>query len=415
MDILEKVSAICEKKQIALAFCVAICRKWLYNGYNCDCGVLHMSGEQGNRVFAMPGVVMLLCMLFVFIACGCNGQYPPAILPIETTEATVPETTVAEQPSETTVVTQPTETTCPTESTEQTDPTQVVEPTDPTQVVEPTDPTQPTSAPTDNMPAQTIPPYVHLPLAPEQTEPPETTPPPTSAPPPPETTAPTQPPEPFVQPDMPGAVPEGPRVDSSYFDDVVFIGDSISLKLTWYESAMNVLGNAQFLTEGSLGSGNALWQVSDASRHPKYNGQKMLLRESVPLTGAKKMYIMLGMNDIGVYGVPGAVSNLVTLVNAIRANAPDNQVFIQSMTPTTSTSYLRHNRHTIENIVSYNKALLQVCLDNGWHFVNVASVMYDEYGYLRMDYCSDPGGMGIHFSNAGCAAWVEYLYTHTVP
>ena len=218
-----------------------------------------------------------------------------------------------------------------------------------------------------------------------------------------------------MQPDMTGAVPEGPRVDSSYFDDAVFIGDSISLKLTWYEAAMNVLGNAQFLTEGSLGSGNALWAVSDASRHPKYNGEKMLLRESVPLTGAKKMYIMLGMNDIGVYGVSGAVANLVTLVNAIRANAPDIQVFIQSMTPTTSTSYLRNNRHTIENIVSYNKALLQACLDNGWHFVNVASVMYDEYGYLRMDYCSDPGNMGIHFSNAGCAAWVEYLYTHAVP
>ena len=38
---------------------------------------------------------------------------------------------------------------------------------------------------------------------------------------------------------------------------------------------------------------------------------------------------------------------------------------------------------------------------------------YDENGYLRQDYCSDADGMGIHFTNAGCAAWVDYLFTHT--
>ncbi len=354
-----------------------------------------MSKERGRRGYAALSVVLVVCQLFAFTACQ---QGPTVTLPTETTVATVPETTVPTEP--TTVPTEPT--TVPTEpTTVPTEPTTV--PTEPTTV-----PTEPTTVPTQ----PTEPPETTSPPAP--TEPPETTPPPAS-PPEPEAPPETAPPEPFVQPDMTGAVPEGPRVDSSYFDDVVFIGDSISLKLTWYESAMNVLGNAQFLTEGSLGSGNALWYVSDASRHPKYNGQKMLLRESVPLTGAKKMYIMLGMNDIGVYGVSGAVANLVTLVNAIRANAPDIQVFIQSMTPTTSTSYLCRNKHTIENIISYNKALLQACLDNGWYFVNVASAMYDEYGYLRMDYCSDPGNMGIHFSNAGCAAWVEYLYTHAVP
>ncbi len=374
-----------------------------------------MSGEKVRKWHAALSVLLALCQLFVFTACGLHKKEPTVTLPAETTIATVPETTVPTEPATvpTKPATVPTEpATVPTESTTvPTEPTSA--PTEPTSVpTEPTSvPTEPTTVPTEPTTVPTEPTTVPT----QPTEPPETMPPPTSAPAPTEAPAPTQPPELFVQPDMTGAVPEGPRVDSSYFDDVVFIGDSISLKLTWYEAAMNVLGNAQFLTEGSLGSGNALWQVSDASRHPKYNGQKMLLRESVPLTGAKKMYIMLGMNDIAVYGISGAVANLVTLVNAIRANAPDIQVFIQSMTPTTSTSYLCRQKHTIENIVSYNKALLQTCLDNGWYFVNVASVMYDEYGYLRMDYCSDPGNMGIHFSNAGCAAWVEYLYTHAVP
>lgn len=392
-----------------------------------------MSTEQQRRWHTALSVVLVMCQFFALTACGSYTQDPTVTLPNETTIATVPETTISTEsttvstestnvPSESTAVdtelqTEPTESTMV--STESTNvPTEP--PTAPTELTtapteSTTEPTEPDQKPTEEtIPALTVPPDVYRPLIPEATQPPETTPPPTSPPAPtqpPETT----PPEPFVQPDMPGAVPEGPRVDSSYFDDVVFIGDSISLKLTWYEAAMNVLGNAQFLTEGSLGSGNALWNVSAASRHPKYNGEKMLLRESVPLTGAKKMYIMLGMNDIGVYGISGAVANLTTLINAIKQNAPDIQVFIQSMTPTTSTSYLCRQKHTIENIVTYNRALLQACLDNGWYFVNVASAMYDEYGYLRMEYCSDPGNMGIHFSNAGCAAWVDYLYTHAVP
>ena len=33
---------------------------------------------------------------------------------------------------------------------------------------------------------------------------------------------------------VPGGVPASERVDTSYFDDVVFIGDSVSLKLQYY-------------------------------------------------------------------------------------------------------------------------------------------------------------------------------------
>ena len=211
-----------------------------------------------------------------------------------------------------------------------------------------------------------------------------------------------------------GSVPESAAVSSSYFDDAVFVGDSISLKLSYYEAAADKLGGAQFLTSGSLGSGNALWEVSSKSVHPTFQNQKMRLEDSVPLTGAKKLYIMLGMNDIAVYGVDGAVANLSTLIKNIQAKVPDMKVYIQSMTPTTDTSNITSsggiNRGSIQR---YNEALSSACQANGWHFVNVAEVMYDSNGYLIRAYCSDPDGMGIHFTETGCRAWIDYLYTHT--
>ena len=107
---------------------------------------------------------------------------------------------------------------------------------------------------------------------------------------------------------VPYALPESAKVDDSYFDDAVFIGDSVSLKLERYTTQQrsanpNFFGKAQFLTAGSMGSGNALEAPSSESIHPLYNGQKMALADSVKACGAKKVYIMLGMNDMAIYGV----------------------------------------------------------------------------------------------------------------
>ena len=66
-----------------------------------------------------------------------------------------------------------------------------------------------------------------------------------------------------------------------------------------------------------------------------------------------------------------------------------------------------------KNITKYNEALAAICAEEDWYFVNVAETMFDSSGYLKRAYCSDPNGMGMHFSYDGCKAWVDYLYTHT--
>ncbi len=209
-----------------------------------------------------------------------------------------------------------------------------------------------------------------------------------------------------------GLVPEQTAVDGSWFDDAVFVGDSVSLRLNYYESAVDKLGGAQFLTAGSLGSGNALWPVSDGSVHPAYQGEKMSLEDSVAKSGAKKLYIMLGMNDLAVYGVDGTVENLTTLLKNIQAKTPDLTVFVETMTPMTATSNILGSGLNNDVIREYNKKLEEMCNTNGWYLVDVASVMYAEDGTLKADYCSDPEDMGVHFTNTGCEAWIQYLLTH---
>ncbi len=211
-----------------------------------------------------------------------------------------------------------------------------------------------------------------------------------------------------------GAVPESAKVSADYFDNTAFVGDSVSLKLSYYAAATGELGKAQFFTAGSLGCANALWEVSDESVHPSYQGTKMLVEDCVANSGADTLYIMLGMNDIGLYGIDDTIENYKTLLGKITEKSPQIQVVVQSMTPMTDTSTILGESLNNENIKIYNSRLSEMCTENGWAFVDVASVMYDAEGVnLNRDFCSDPDGLGVHFTEAGCEKWIEYLSTHT--
>ncbi len=213
----------------------------------------------------------------------------------------------------------------------------------------------------------------------------------------------------------PFGLTESEAVPDSYFDDVVFIGDSISLKLYYYVLAKrqgnaDFLGEAEFLTASSLGASNALWEVSDESVHPAYLGQKLPVEESVSLTGKKKVYLLLGINDISNYDMDTCIENYQLLIDLIREKTPGCEIYIQSVTPK-----IKAVQDGVSNqeIFEYNLKLLRMCLEEGYHFVDVAYVLRDENGYLPDTYCSDPDTMGMHFTDEACAAWIAYLKTHT--
>ena len=261
------------------------------------------------------------------------------------------------------------------------------------------------SSPAPEAPAPTQPESSVSEPAPQETPAPET---PAPEAPAPETPAPEVP-----APETPTEAPASQdKAEWGWFDDAVFIGDSVSLKLKNYvtkqrQTDPSFMGGAQFLTSGSLGSANALWEVSDKSVHPNFQGEKMLLEDSVPLTGAKKIYIMLGTNDIALYGIDGSVDNMSTLLDRILAAVPDAAVYIQSATPICEGAEKKQLNNA--NMELYNEKLQQLCEEKGYTFVDVASVLRDENGFLPREYCSDPDGMGIHFTDVACELWIDYL------
>ncbi len=197
-------------------------------------------------------------------------------------------------------------------------------------------------------------------------------------------------------------------VDPSWFDDAVFIGDSVTLKLSYYCDDHDDLGNAQFLCAGSLGYNNAQWDYDKPDNvHPVYNGTKYLVDDGAAAIGAKKIFIMLGMNDIGLYGVDGAVDGMKIITERIEKACPDAVIYIQSVTPMLEGSQLTDLNNT--TIAEFNEKVKPICQERGYKYLDVASAMDDGSGNLVYEYCGDPDAMGLHFSDEGCKVWADYL------
>ena len=205
-------------------------------------------------------------------------------------------------------------------------------------------------------------------------------------------------------------VPACAPIDPSWFDDAAIVGDSVSYYLRFYLGEKG-LGNATILQAGSLSSTNALWDVSDASVHPSYLGQKMKVEDAIVLCGAKKVYIMLGSNDIGL-GLDKAVNTYVTFLESILRQAPDVQIYIQSVTPMTNGSTRADSILNNTSISQYNARMKEICQERGWYFLDVASVVTGPDGYLIQSYCSDHPTMGMHLTPDAVGLWVDYLRTH---
>lgn len=202
-------------------------------------------------------------------------------------------------------------------------------------------------------------------------------------------------------------------VDASVFDDAVIIGDSVTLKLSYYISNQKnkgeyPLGKAKFLCSGSLGYTNALWDLNQKDNvHPRYNGTKYRIPDGVKATGAKKVFIMLGMNDFMLYGFDGTIDSAETLIGEILQKSPDAKIYVQSVTPIIASK--ESGSKTNANVRKLNTMLREMCDEHGWTYLDVSSVMVDENGALKASYCGDPTTMGIHFTDSACKAWVEYL------
>lgn len=208
-------------------------------------------------------------------------------------------------------------------------------------------------------------------------------------------------------------VPESAPVDAGWFDDAAFVGDSVSVTLANYNSSYDTLGKAKFFCSVSLSQTNALSYQAGNERLPEYpagSGQHPRIEDGIAASGAKKVYLMLGMNCIAS-GVDRVSQDLVTLVSKIQEKSPGIAVLIESVTPMTADSPRADGSLNNFTIQEFNEKMKAICQEKQWYYVNVAEAVTGDAGALKAEYSGDKA-MGIHFNYDGAAAWANYLLTH---
>lgn len=208
-------------------------------------------------------------------------------------------------------------------------------------------------------------------------------------------------------------VPESAPVDASWFDDAAFVGDSVSVTLANYNGSYGTLGKAKFFCSVSLSQTNALSYQAGNERLPEYpagSGQHPRIEDGIAASGAKKVYLMLGMNCIAS-GVDRVSQDLVTLVSKIQEKSPGIAVLIESVTPMTADSPRADGSLNNFTIQEFNEKMKAICQEKQWYYVNVAEAVTGDQGALKAEYSGDKA-MGIHFNYDGAAAWANYLLTH---
>lgn len=201
-------------------------------------------------------------------------------------------------------------------------------------------------------------------------------------------------PEPTPLPTPRPPVPE--TIEESWFDDAVFIGDSITGMLSSYTLLNGGLGQADIIYANSYSCHGAMEEDLKLS----YQGERLSMPELVEKTGAGKAFFLLAMNDLS--RKPEEIKECwAEILEEIRSRCPDTQVFIQSGTPLfTETGYLNN-----DNVELLNEALKDFCLENHCVYVDIAQGLKDEEGNMQGKFSLDYA----HFNGDGCKVWIEAL------
>lgn len=187
--------------------------------------------------------------------------------------------------------------------------------------------------------------------------------------------------------------------DTSFFDDAAFIGDSVSYVLQqWNLKHSGNFGSAVFLTRSSLGLQNSI----DGRLQLNYQGVSYSPEDALAAVGARKLFVMLGFNDIALFGLEGTMERWDIFLERILEKNPDIQIYIQSCTPIhRDGEYDKLNNDIIDQ---YNSALESYCAEHGYHFVNIAPYFKDYRNSLVGTYSSDNF---MHITYEGAVVW-EY-------
>ena len=196
-------------------------------------------------------------------------------------------------------------------------------------------------------------------------------------------------------------IDEGEPVDADYFDDAVFIGDSIvnGLKLN---SA--IARSSTWLVNDNMTVASAETDAIELA-----DGTTTKLMDALEAEQYKKVYIMLGVNDLTAPADEWA-QQYGELLADIAEKQPDAIIYVMGVMPVSRIAAQGKDHLSPISITNHNQALFKVLWNNGYYYLDTYGQFADGEGYLASEDNTD----GIHLTASKYLEMYQYICGRTV-
>lgn len=186
----------------------------------------------------------------------------------------------------------------------------------------------------------------------------------------------------------------------TYFDDAGFVGDSVTYQLLYTPGREERIGSpvALFRRSASVkGFVDRFWNLN-------FRGEDMPLEDAIAESGVKRVFIMLGSNDMGYQSVEEVMDNWDVLITRIQEKTPQVEIYVESILPSGTGNRVFNEKN--EKIARYNAALKEFAQKRGLHYLELAAYFEDSLGRLARCYSSDGD---VHITETAVYKWSEIL------
>ncbi|MEA4895476.1 MAG: S-layer homology domain-containing protein [Oscillospiraceae bacterium] len=209
-------------------------------------------------------------------------------------------------------------------------------------------------------------------------------------------------------------VPQKSAVGTDYFSDACFIGHSLvnGMQSTFGLSATDFYAKNSATAKYFLGISDFALPTTNTDSNGNIVCDTGTLEQALSLKSYAKVYIMLGINEIGSSDSSrqSLYSSMNSIISLVRKTQPGAVVYIISLSPVSKKCSEASESINRDNILDFNAVLKQLCKDTSSYYLNVFDLLCDSGGFLSESTATD----GIHLLSPDYAKIKSYLLTHTI-
>lgn len=201
-----------------------------------------------------------------------------------------------------------------------------------------------------------------------------------------------------------GSVPVYMTVEDVYFTDAVFIGDSRTVGLYEY-------GGLEEITTFYASKGLTVYKLfsSEVVQIPGQKKKKSI-EEAMQENQFKKIYLMVGINEMGTGTVEYFAEAYSEVVDHLLELQPDAVIYIQGILKVTTERSEKGDYINNEGIEARNQAIAQLADNERVFYLDVNPLLCDDTGGMEPSYTFD----GVHLKAQYIDIWKDYLKSHAV-